>query len=81
MSITGLKTDFILKYNDAWQLIATSHILIEGDDEIGIAKAIIQGNIPEKYIATHALITEFDEQEFGVVMYGLKANFLALLQK
>jgi len=81
MDITGLKTDFIHKDNGSWQLIASSYNPLNTGEELDIAKQIIQGKTPVEYIATHALITEFDEQELGVVMYGLKANFIALLQK
>lgn len=81
MNITNLNTDFILKYDDMWRLIASSTQTSKSEQELALAENVIQGIIPEEYIATHSLITEFDEQEFGVVMYGLRANFVALLQK
>lgn len=81
MKITNLNTDFLIKYNGKWRLIASSSNKNESMQELVLAETLIQGVIPDKYIATHSLITEFDEQEVGVVMYGLRANFVALLQK
>jgi diguanylate cyclase (GGDEF)-like protein len=81
MNITNLNTDFILKYNDKWRLIASSKETISSAEELVFSQNVVQGVIPEEYIATHSLITEFDGQEFGVVMYGLRANFVALLQE
>ena len=81
MNITNLSTDFIVKDNGQWRLIASSTNDEESSEELALAERMIQGIIPEKYIATHSLITEFDEQEVGVVMYGLRANFVALLQE
>lgn len=85
-SITGLNTDFMLKYEGKWGLIASSKVDIYQtkalrNAEKELAKKIIQVQIPDQYIATHSLITEFDQQELGVVMYGLRANFVALLQQ
>ena len=81
MNITNLTTDFIIKYEGQWRLIASSSDNIKLAQELALAENVVQGIIPEEYIATHSLITEFDEQEFGVVMYGLRANFVALLQE
>jgi len=81
MNITNLSTDFIIKYDGMWRLIASSANNEKSAEELVLAETVIQGIIPEEYIATHSLITEFDEQELGVVMYGLRANSVALLQK
>jgi len=81
MNITNLTTDFILKYDGMWRLIASSMESKNPAKELIFSENVIQGIIPEEYIATHSLITEFDGQEFGVVMYGLRANFVALLQE
>lgn len=81
MNITNLTTDFIIKYNGKWRLIASSANTEKTLQELALAEKVIQGNVPEQYIATHTLITEFTEQEVGVVMYGLRANFVALLQE
>ena len=80
-NITNLHTDFVLKYDGMWRLIASSKDSIDQVKELTFSENVIQGITPEDYIATHSLITEFDEQEFGVVMYGLRANFVALLQE
>ncbi len=85
-SITGLNTDFMLKYEGMWRLIASSKANLAQTTKLKIAEKelaqkIIQSKIPDQYIATHSLITEFDQQELGVVMYGLRANFVALLQQ
>lgn len=81
MKITNLNTDFIIKEQGKWRLIASSINNEQMLKELALAEQVIQGIIPEKYIATHHLITEFDDQEVGVVMYGLRANFVALLQE
>ncbi len=81
MNITNLNTDFVIKSEGHWRLIATSTADSKPLQELALAENVIQGSIPEEYIATHALITEFDGQEFGVIMYGLRANFVALLQE
>ena len=81
MNITNLKTDFIIKSGTEWRLVASSSENAKSTEELALSETVIQGIIPEKYIATHSLITEFDEQELGVVMYGLRANFVALLQE
>jgi diguanylate cyclase (GGDEF)-like protein len=81
MNITNLNTDFLIKYGEVWRLVASSGEKSQSVEELAFAANVIQGIIPEEYITTHSLITEFDEQELGVVMYGLRANFVALLQK
>lgn len=80
-SITNLNTNFILNYDGMWRLVATSQPAGSTEQELALAGQIIQSNAPEEYIATKVLINEFDEQELGVAMYGLKANFIALLQE
>ena len=81
MGITNLTTDFVIKNDGRWRLIASSSDETTPIQELALAEKLIQGAIPEQYIATHSLITEFDKQELGVVMYGLRANFVALLQE
>jgi len=84
-NITGLNTDFIIKFESKWRLIASSKQGAEnntdGSEALTLAKQIIEEKTPENYIATHVLITEFDQQQFGVVMHGLRANFVALLEQ
>jgi len=81
MSITGLNTDFVVKYDDMWRLISTSQHDANYNAALNLAVQVIEGKAPDTYISTHSLITEFDQQELGVAMHGLRANFVALLQK
>lgn len=80
-SITDLQTDFILKGNEQWHLIATSDQQSTPSQKLALSMLVRNNNIPEKYIATHVSITEFDEQELDVYMYGLRANIVSLLQR
>ncbi|TWX66756.1 EAL domain-containing protein [Colwellia demingiae] len=80
-NITGLNTDFIIKHEGAWQLISIAKNNESYDKLLELAVQVIENNTPDQYIATHSLITEFDNQEFGVAMHGLRANFVALLQE
>ena len=80
-SITGLDTDFIIKNDGVWRLISTSQRDANHTETLSLAVQVIENKTPDKYIATHSLITEFDEQELGVAMHGLRANFVALLQE
>lgn len=80
-SITGLDTDFIMKNNGTWKLISIVPLDANHSDALSLAVQVIENKTPDKYIATHSLITEFDEQELGVAMHGLRANFVALLQE
>ena len=80
-SITGLDTDFVIKENDVWRLISISEHNTNHTNALSLAVQVIENKTPDKYIATHSLITEFDEQELGVAMHGLRANFVALLQE
>lgn len=80
-SITGLETDFILKNDGTWRLISISQRDTNHLDALSLAIQVIENKAPDQYIATHSLITEFDEQEFGVAMHGLRANFVVLLQE
>ena len=81
MSITGLNTDFIVKYDDMWRLISMSQHDANYNAALNLAVQVIENKAPDTYISTYSLITEFDEQELGVAMHGLRANFVALLQK
>jgi diguanylate cyclase (GGDEF)-like protein len=80
-SITGLDTDFILRDKGVWRLISISQHDANQTDALNLAVQVIENKAPNKYIATYSLITEFDEQELGVAMHGLRANFVALLQE
>lgn len=80
-NITGLNTDFIIKHEGAWQLISIAKNNESYDKLLELAVQVIENQTPDQYIATHSLITEFDNREFGVAMHGLRANFVALLQE
>lgn len=79
--ITGLTTDFVINVNNNWRFIASSQKQIENQKELTFAETVIKQQTPENYIATSVIINEFDQQEFAVAMYGLRANFVALLEK
>jgi len=79
-SITNLETDFILKIDEQWHLIASSDSKTENKQKLAFSKLVRENKIPEQYIATHVSITEFDDQEFGVYMYSLRANIVSLLE-
>lgn len=77
MDITGLTTDFILKEGDHWRMVASSN----PDVDLAFARDIVQGHTPDTYIGVGHLITALDKQVFGVAMYGLRADFVEVLQK
>lgn len=77
LDITRLQVDFILNENDRWLLVASSN----PKANIEFAKSIVEGNTPEQYIAIGDLITEFDNQQFGLAMYGLRADIVEVLQE
>ena len=81
ISITGLDTDFILKDDGTWRLISLSQHSANHTDTLNLAVQVIENKTPDKYISTYSLITGFDQQELGVAMHGLRANFVALLQE
>jgi len=77
LDITQLQVDFILNNNSKWLLVASSN----PEADINFAKSIIEGNTPAQYIAIGDLITEFDDQQFGLAMYGLRADIVKVLQE
>ena len=77
LSITQLQTDFIYRENNHWQLIASSN----ADASLPFAVNIVDGGTPAHYIAIGHLIDDFDQQQIGLAMYGLKADFVEVLQK
>jgi len=79
--ITGLNTDFIIKNEDKWRLISAMPNNNNYRHALELAVQVISNKAPDKYIATHSLINEFDDKELGVAMHGLRANFVALLQE
>jgi len=77
LNITQLQTDFIYQDKQGWKLIASSNL----DATLPFAKSIVDGNTPDHYIAVGHLISEFDDQQIGLAMYGLKADIVEVLQK
>ncbi len=77
LDITQLQVDFILNENNNWLLVASSN----PQADINFAKSIVDGNTPDQYIAIGDLISEFDNQEFGLAMYGLRADIVEVLQE
>ena len=77
LDITQLHTDFLFKEDQAWRLIASSNPTAE----LSFAKNIIEHKVPSKFIAVGHIITEYNDQEFGLSMYGLRANFVEVLQQ
>ncbi|MEJ6121644.1 EAL domain-containing protein [Vibrio sp. 2-Bac 85] len=79
--ITDLTTDFIIKDEGKWRLISIKENNKNYNHALKLAVQVIDNKTPDKYIATHSLINEFDDKELGVAMHGLRANFVALLQE
>lgn len=74
--ITGLETIFILREDKQWELVASS----AANAQLNLAKRIVNGDIPDKYIAQSQLISSFDDSQFGVAMYGLREDLIEVLQ-
>jgi diguanylate cyclase (GGDEF)-like protein len=75
--ITGLETIFILRETKEWELVASSAY----NAQLSLAKKIVKGDIPQQYIAQSQLISSFDDSQFGVAMYGLRADLVEVLQE
>lgn len=92
-NITQLEVDFLLaqasevenqttekhhvvEKNTTWQLIASS----TKNSNIEFAQDILVNNIPTNYIATSYIVNAQNQQQFGVAMYGLKADIVEVLQ-
>lgn len=75
--ITKLETDFLLQENGQWKLLTSSN----NTPDLTSSVEVIKGNNLPKYISIGQVIKEFEEHQFGVAMYGLKADFTELLQK
>jgi diguanylate cyclase (GGDEF)-like protein len=80
-SITNLQTDFILQENGSRYLVASSNNQTTKTQKLSLANLVRENNTPQQYIATYVLISEFDDQEFEVYMYGLRDNIVSLLQE
>lgn len=76
-NITNLETEFLLKQNNEWLLIGSSN----NNANIQFSTDIILGNDSPKYITISNVISEFQEHELAVVMYGLKSDTVAVLEQ
>tara|TARA_R110001583_G_scaffold22238_1_gene83540 strand:- start:12772 stop:15111 length:2340 start_codon:yes stop_codon:yes gene_type:complete len=79
--ITALSTDFILKNGNDWRLISIPSDNENYQQSLSLAMHVIEDTASDEYISTYSFITEFDGQELAVVMHGLRANFVVLLQE
>lgn len=84
-TITQLNVDFILrdekplKANEGmpWRLISSSN----PQANLSVAEDILNGKVPDKFIATSYMFNTDNNQSFGVAMYGLRADIVEVLQK
>jgi len=80
-NITNFQTDFILKSNQQWQLIAASDQRLTASQKLHLSQQVRENKTPQKYIATHLSLAEFDGQQVDVYMYVLRASIVSILQK
>ncbi|MBN3561342.1 EAL domain-containing protein [Aliamphritea spongicola] len=78
MTITGLETDFIVEGDAGWWLVASS----SPTADVKFSGSIINGDpVDDQYIVVGHQISEDQHLRFGVAMYGLRANFVEVLQE
>ncbi|MGJ8692296.1 MAG: EAL domain-containing protein [Thalassotalea sp.] len=75
--ITQLETDFLLRVNGDWQLLASSN----KQADLAFSLTVINELTPDNYIGIGHVVTDFDEHQLGLAMSGLKSDFTAVLQK
>ncbi len=76
LQLTHLETDFIFKDSEQWRLIASSN----PNSSLEFANDVINNNVPNGYIGIgHVMITD-DNAQFGLALYGLRADFVSVLQ-
>lgn len=76
LKLTHLETDFVFKNNDKWQLITSSN----AKASLKFSNRIINGNTPEDYIGIGHLMANDVNEQFGLALYGLRADFVSVLQ-
>lgn len=76
LEITQLDTDFILKRDDQWSLIASSN----EQAKVDFSQKIILGKTPVDYISVGELVAESNGVSLGFAMYGLRADIVKVLQ-
>jgi len=76
LRLTHLDTDFVYKENNQWRLVATSN----PESTLNFSQNIINQRVPDDYIGIGHLITDDNDQAFGLALYGYRADFLSVLQ-
>ena len=76
LQLTQLETDFIYKTNGQWRLVATSN----PSTSLEFALNIVNDTKPEGYIGIGHQINSTAQQQFGLALYGLRADFVSVLQ-
>ncbi len=78
MGITGLETDFVVEGEAGWWLVASS----SPTADVSFSEKIISYQpVDDQFIAISHQISEDQHLRFGVAMYGLRANFVEVLQQ
>jgi len=76
LKLTHLETDFVFKNDDKWQLVASSN----SNASLQFSNRIINNDIPEDYIGIGHLMANDDNEQFGIALYGFRADFVSVLQ-
>lgn len=76
LQLTHLETDFVFKNTDDWRLVASSNT----EASLTFSNDIINDNIPANYIGIGHIMETDDNSEFGLALYGLRADFVSVLQ-
>ena len=77
--LTGLHTSFILQEQprQQWQLVASSSL----GTELDFVRDIIEGKPLPHYISQSQILSSYDDFNFGVAMYSLRADLVEVLQE
>jgi len=76
LKLTHLETDFIFKNHDKWQLVASSN----PNASLPFSSRIINSDIPDDYIGIGHLMVHNTNEQFGLALYGYRADFISALQ-
>ncbi len=76
--LSGFEISFILHKHEQkkWQLVASSNL----ETELQFVWDIIDGKYPQEYISQSQTLSTYDDFEFVIAMYSLKADILEVLQ-
>ena len=75
--ITQLHTDFAIKQDNQWRLVASSNTAAE----LALTQRIVEKNIPNDTIAVGQSIVQEGRLELVFAMYGLRADIVERLQE